>query len=398
MRLVDPSGTAVASTTGDSARTWRRVRPGPMGRPLQVVTFGCDVVADVEPQSLGLTYWFDTATDGEPYPVAIRFTGRRVGVKGKPEPGDSFNLVTTVKRVVPGSGPAAVTTRARDVTPGTWQVTATPITETGRRDPTRTPDSAGAPRLPSASASGVSGYGPVIRILAPGARFGAWPALVMVGAVVALASQAVLARRIDLPASPVLLVSLAASLIGLVAAKLYYLVEHRGRPRGALAAGMCIQGFVIGAVGALVVGAVATDLPVGRVLDVSAPGLLFGMAIGRLGCLLGGCCAGRPTRSRWGLWSSDRHIGVRRVPTQLMEAAAALSIGLAALAVVGTTPPDPSGTVFVSVIAAYTIGRQLLFPLRDLPRHTPHGRALTTALAASAIALAIALALFGSAG
>jgi hypothetical protein len=40
-----------------------RTRPAAdsSARPLHVVTFGCESFADVTPQALGLTYWFDTA-------------------------------------------------------------------------------------------------------------------------------------------------------------------------------------------------------------------------------------------------------------------------------------------------------------------------------------------------
>jgi phosphatidylglycerol:prolipoprotein diacylglycerol transferase len=209
--------------------------------------------------------------------------------------------------------------------------------------------------------------------------------------VVALALQGVLAGRSDLPERRVLVVSVVASLVGLVAAKLYYWVEHRGRPVNLLTGGLCIQGFVLGAVGTLMVGTLFVGVPAGRVLDVTTPGLLFGMTIGRFGCFFGGCCAGRATASRWGHWSSDRRLGVRRIPTQLLESVVAFSVGLAALLAVWNTPTDPAGTVFVGAMAAYTLGRQVLFPLRDLPRHTAHGRTITAMLAALALVVAVAV-------
>ena len=149
----------------------------------------------------------------------------------------------------------------------------------------------------------------------------------------------------------------------------------------------CIQGFVIGAVATLAIGGVALRLPLGRVFDATAPGLLFAMSIGRVGCFLGGCCAGRPTASRWGLWSSDRRLGVRRIPTQLLESGLAFAVGLAALWLEWNVSARVEGAVFVAVIAVYTIGRQLIFPLRDLPRHTSNGR-IVTMVAAGAVATA----------
>jgi len=110
------------------------------------------------------------------------------------------------------------------------------------------------------------------------------------------------------------------------------------------------------------------------------------MAIGRFGCFFGGCCAGRPTASWWGLWSSDRRLGVRRIPVQLLESALAGVLGLVVLlAVVSATPPV-GGVVFVAAIAAYTFGRQV-FPMRSIARTTTHGRTITMVAAGLAVAV-----------
>lgn len=361
---------------------------------MDVATFGCEAVADVEPQALGLTYWFDAADEGEPYTVKIGFAGRRIGVKRKPGPRDSFRVVESIEDVPPGTGRVAVTTRVFDIAPGEWNVTASPVAETYPGGKARGPGSRRTSNLPKASSSGATAFGPVMRVRAPGARIGVWPALVGVGVVVALMTQRLLASRVDLPATRILLVSLVASLVGLAGAKLYYLVEHRGEDHGVLTSGMCIQGFVLGAIGAIVVGAQIAGMSIGLVLDVTAPGLLFGMTIGRYGCFFGGCCAGRPTGSRWGLWSSDRRLGVRRIPTQLFESTLALVIGVIAFLIVWNATPRPAGVVFVGTMAAYTLGRQVLFPLRDLPRKPGHGLILVSGIAAVILAIDIAFVVF----
>jgi phosphatidylglycerol:prolipoprotein diacylglycerol transferase len=98
-----------------------------------------------------------------------------------------------------------------------------------------------------------------------------------------------------------------------------------------------------------------------------------GVGIGRLGCFFTGCCAGRCTASPWGVWSSDRRVGARRIPTQLMEAG--LGIGLAIilgwLDVSGIVPVD--GVVFVVGIGSYLAGRQLLLRLRADARSSSLG-------------------------
>lgn len=113
------------------------------------------------------------------------------------------------------------------------------------------------------------------------------------------------------------------------------------------------------------------------------------MAIGRPGCLLGGCCAGRPTRSRWGLWSSDRRVGTRRVPVQLLEAATAAVIAAGALALFLSEPLPLPGALLVGALAVYTLARQLLFPLRGELRRTTAGRPLALAVSAVVAALAV---------
>ncbi len=125
---------------------------------------------------------------------------------------------------------------------------------------------------------------------------------------------------------------------------------------------------------------------------MTAPGLMFGMAVGRYGCFFGGCCAGRPTASRWGLWSSDRRVGVRRIPTQLLESTLALLVGIAALLAHTFAEPRPAGVVFVGSMAAYTLGRQLLFPLRDRPPRPAWCRILVLALCAGVVVADVAVA------
>jgi phosphatidylglycerol:prolipoprotein diacylglycerol transferase len=350
---------------------------------LEVTSTSCTALARAEPLGLGLTYWFDAPADGDPYTAVVRFAGHRVGLKGKAGPGDSFVVSEVIDRVLPGSGRVAITTRVFDVAPGEWNVTAKLMS-----------------KRPSVSAeavaSGTPGAGPVIRARAPGAHLGVWPALVATGVGTALAIQSWLASRAQLPLEATLATSMAASLTGLLGAKGYALAEQRagllGKPGRLLSAGMCIQGFLLGATATVVIGMLAAGISVGRFLDITAPGMLFGMSIGRVGCFFGGCCAGRPSASRWALWSSDRRVGVRRIPTQPLESAFAAALGVSALLAVLAGGVKTSGAVFVGGVAAYTLGRQTLLPLRDLPRKTSQGRWLVALIAAFVIAADIVVA------
>jgi phosphatidylglycerol:prolipoprotein diacylglycerol transferase len=76
-------------------------------------------------------------------------------------------------------------------------------------------------------------------------------------------------------------------------------------------------------VGGLIGGAVSV-IVVKRVLHINerkgnlfAPAIALGVAVGRIGCFLRGCCYGTPTSLPWGVNFGD---GIPRHPTQLYEA------------------------------------------------------------------------------
>src|SRR5712691_9972161 len=69
---------------------------------------------------LAVTYWFDPAPHAGPSPVTVRFSGRRVDVKGRMQAGDRFVHDETIEHVISGSGPIALTARVRDINAGEW--------------------------------------------------------------------------------------------------------------------------------------------------------------------------------------------------------------------------------------------------------------------------------------
>lgn len=74
--------------------------------------------------------------------------------------------------------------------------------------------------------------------------------------------------------------------------------------------------------------------------DLFAPGIALGHVIGRLGCLLAGCCYGRPTDLPWGITFTDplaasnvgTPLNIPLHPTQLYDAGAELLIMVLLLA------------------------------------------------------------------
>lgn len=377
-----------------SAAPPRLVRHAPRSPAVAITDFSCSALDEADQQSLGVTYWFDAEPDGDPYDVTVHLRGHlkgspgEKGGSGRPVERREFDQTSTLENVLPGSGRIAFTTRIPDLAAGEWEVEATPVRPAPAGSPAHWVEVLSA-RLPRGAASGRTAFSPLVRNLAPGVRLGAWPTLVGTGFVVALVLQALLARQLDLPGLRLLVLTVVASGLGLVGAKVYYLITHPLEPRNFLTPGMSVQGFVIVTVAALLSGSFLLDLPLGAGLDVTAPGLLFGMAIGRLGCLFGGCCVGRPTSSRWGVWSSDRRVGVRRIPVQLIESGLSATVGALALLAVLLAPTAGTGLVLVGTLAAYVLGRQVLFPLRSIPRVTAHGRAITLLVAALVLAASL---------
>src|SRR6266704_2955224 len=339
---------------------------------------------------LAVTYWFDPAPHPKPYPVTVRFSGRRNDVKGRVQSGDRFVHDETIEEVVPGSGPISLTARVRSINPGEWVVTTQVLgSETparGSREQGNATPAAGhsgpAARLwrrwvPSSESAGPMRTCLTPLALRPGILPGIWGAMVTLGMAVALALQALVISRDHLALGPWWAVTLVAIAVGIAGAKGWYMVLKR---REHSMNGWCIQGFVTGATLAAAVLLVALDVPAGVFLDVTAPGLLVAMAVGRVGCFFAGCCGGPPTVSRWGVWSSDQRVGARRIPTQLMEMALAGILGLGVL--VGVLVHGPtSGAFFVGGLAAYVLGRQGILHLRAEPRKTRLGGLVTAALA-----------------
>ena len=335
------------------------------------------VLDEAGPHGVAATYRFRAPEHGGLYDLSVRFSGRRKDVVGPATPADQFERVERLTALPAGGGAVSLTTRVANVNPGVWRVVATPESAS--------PEHRFARRVIETQ----SRFSPLAQ--GPGVRLWAWPTLVGIGAVAALVLQAVLAHRGGINALPVVLLSFIGALLGFAGGKLWYLVLHRKPLTDFVQSGACIQGFLMVSLAVLAGGAALLELPARTVLDVSTPGIFLAVAIGRPGCFFTGCCVGRPTASRWGLVSSDRRLTLRRVPVQLLEAGSGLTIGVLSFLTVVLVPAPVPGAVFFAAGAAYTLARQLLFPLRVESR-TPKGRFATAA--GSALVAAVAVATF----
>jgi phosphatidylglycerol---prolipoprotein diacylglyceryl transferase len=65
--------------------------------------------------------------------------------------------------------------------------------------------------------------------------------------------------------------------------------------------GLVYYGGLIGASLACILFALKNHLPLWKLADILAPGVALGSFFGRWGCLMNGCCYGRPTTMPWGI-------------------------------------------------------------------------------------------------
>ncbi|MEO7667130.1 MAG: prolipoprotein diacylglyceryl transferase family protein [Dehalococcoidia bacterium] len=362
-----------------------------------------DTSDSVEPEALVATYSFDSGTDGEPSDITVRFTGRRVDTPSISTAGNTFTKDERIEGVIPGTGPVSITTWVYGLQPGQWNVDAELIRGSARGF--RAPSGSQVDRrviqpaswswrrwaLTEKEASPVKTRWALLAPLArqPAVMPGIYTALGIAGIVLAVVIQAAILGPWGVPVGDALIASAAAIVSGLIGAKVLYATLHPDE--SIIRGGWAVDGFLLVFP---VVGAMAMrllDLPIGSVLDASTPGVFLAVAIGRVGCFLTGCCAGRCTASRWGIWSSDRRVGARRVPTQLLESATGLAIAIVTGAIVLAGRPAIGGIVFVAAFVVYAVARQVLLRLRVEQRASSKSLPLTAVGAFLAVVIVTSL-------
>ena len=158
----------------------------------------------------------------------------------------------------------------------------------------------------------------------------------------------------------------------LLGARLLFVAGHRELTstydrRRRRSGGAAVQGGLVLAMATSVPLLTVLELPHAAFWDAAAIGGLVGVAIGRVGCLLHGCCSGRPSASRWALHLPDhRGIRQRRVPTQLMDAAWATVLLIFSASLLPHRPFP--GAVFLIALAGYSAGRFAFEPMRESRR------------------------------
>jgi phosphatidylglycerol:prolipoprotein diacylglycerol transferase len=222
-------------------------------------------------------------------------------------------------------------------------------------------------------------------------------------------------RAAGFDADTILALGTEIFLWGLVGARLFYVLEYHEQFFGptmslaeSLTAIVNIAGGGLVVFGSLPTAALAAwrfaarrKLSLMRLADCIAPGLLVGLAIGRIGCFLNGCCYGGPCDLPWGVrfpagtapaghYPAPDGGSIPLHPAQLYAAIDAAI--LAALAVVSTPLFRRDGEVFALVLTLHPISRILLEMIRvDEPPAlgTPLSISQLVSLALLAVAAAL---------
>lgn len=135
---------------------------------------------------------------------------------------------------------------------------------------------------------------------ANGIELHTWGLMVVTAFLAASLVASVRAPRVGIEPDKLVPMYLLVTFAGLVGARLLHFAMADDPPRGGLLAAFFDMGqggyaFYGGAIGGILSGALyaaARGIPVLKLADVTAPTILLGQAIGRLGCFLAGCCHG----------------------------------------------------------------------------------------------------------
>jgi phosphatidylglycerol:prolipoprotein diacylglycerol transferase len=207
-------------------------------------------------------------------------------------------------------------------------------------------------------------------------ELGNWPVysyglLLAIAYLAGLQMAVVRARRQGVDSTKVMDLGIYLIIAALVGAKLMLVAVDfnyfRQQPRELLSlvrAGGVFYGGLIAALGVAIWLVRRYALNLWTVADLMAPGIALGHVIGRLGCLLAGCCYGRPTSVPWAITFTSPEaaanvgtpLGIPLHPTQLYDAGAELVI-LVLLLVTERRGRPFAGRTFWLYMLLYAISR-----------------------------------------
>jgi phosphatidylglycerol---prolipoprotein diacylglyceryl transferase len=198
-----------------------------------------------------------------------------------------------------------------------------------------------------------------------GLKISSYPAMLYFGLVLGVVAGNIAAHAARIDAFRVYLATLILLVPALAGARLLYVATHwhfyRNNPRRIWdrSQGGC---SMYGGLPLTLVLSVpllqGLHLGFGAFWDVASFTILTGMISTRIGCLMNGCCAGRPSSSWFSVFlPGHNRIWRRRIPTQAIEALWATALLLGAIVGWPSMPLPFPGALFLLVALGYAAGR-----------------------------------------
>lgn len=185
------------------------------------------------------------------------------------------------------------------------------------------------------------------------------------------------ARRRGEDPEPLINLGMVAIIAGLVGARLYYVLfnwgYYEGHPLKIIAVwegGLAIHGGLIGGIGIGGILAWRRRLPIFTYLDVVAPSIALGQAIGRWGNFFNEEAFGTPTNLPWKLYINPSHRPPHLAeyeyfhPTFLYESMWDLAVFGLLFSVLRKRMQSYPGALFLSYLGLYSFGRFFIEGLR----------------------------------
>ena len=222
--------------------------------------------------------------------------------------------------------------------------------------------------------------------------------MLLVAAAAGIRLSIVRGRKMGFDADTILALGTEMFVAGIVGARLFYVIQYHDRffPPGRSLMASLLDAVNIPAGGLVVFGSLPTaavaawwfarrrGLPLLRLADCIAPGMLVGLALGRLGCFLNGCCFGGPCDLPWAVrfppesppWIDQVERGLLpppsadgslqwSLPVHPAQLYAAIDAALLAVLAIAFTPvARRAGEVFALVLTLHPVSRILLEAIR----------------------------------
>ncbi len=191
-----------------------------------------------------------------------------------------------------------------------------------------------------------------------------WYGIMVVLAIISILAVSLLeAKRLQVEQDHIYNLAIFAVIGGIIFARLIhiidrldYYIQHPSQILGF--EGVGVYGAVIGVLLAVIIYCYVKKLSIWLIADLVSPGALLGMAVGRIGCILNGCCYGVESDAFFSVTYTNPHtyapLNVSVLPTQFFH----LLWNLAAFGVVWALRKrlQPRGNLFLLYLAFYALG------------------------------------------